>query len=469
MVDSHRLQNIDSKPWLSQFNPRVIPWQWRVLKDIRQNFDYADGFHELLLSGSVGSAKSILMAHLAVTHCVMYPRSRVVLCRRSMPDLKATILTKILEHIEEDMLEGEDFKRNRQQGEIYFSNGSEIVSRSWADGRFESKFRSLEVSGAVIEELTENDDDDSRFYYELASRIGRLTHVPEKWIIAATNPDGPEHWAYKYFIDSNKAKRHVYYSLTEDNPFLPRSYIDNLKDIYDAKMIRRMLYGEWVEIRQEVIYYAYDKTVSFKNTPYIINPEHPIHICFDFNIGAGKPMSACAFQRIGQTFHFFKEWIVHGADTEAMMDEIGDSGILDKSYQIYIHGDATGRARATQARHSDYDIITSYLDKYRTQTEPRRRINWQLQVPRDNPPVRKRHNIVNGLMKNAKGQTNLYVWQCETLDRGFRLVKLKKGGHYVEDDSKEFQHVTTAAGYGIIAAMRYDEPSHQSFSRWGTV
>jgi hypothetical protein len=58
--------------------------------------------------------------------------------------------------------------------------------------------------------------------------------------------------------------------------------------------------------------------------------------------------------------------------------------------------------------------------------------------------------LTNGQFKNANGKVNLFVDKgCKTLEKGFRLTKLKPGGQYIEDDSKPYQHITTAAGYGI--------------------
>jgi hypothetical protein len=59
--------------------------------------------------------------------------------------------------------------------------------------------------------------------------------------------------------------------------------------------------------------------------------------------------------------------------------------------------------------------------------------------------------------------------RAKTVDEGLRLTKLKAGGHYIEDDTKHYQHVTTALGYGLIAAIRYHEDYGKRFgsmSRW---
>lgn len=194
-----------STPSYSEFNPYLIPWQKRLVEDLFHNFDYSLGVHEVLLSGSVGSGKSLPAAHCAVRHLFTYPRSRCLLGRRAMPDLRDTIFAKICEHLDGTVKadgtlfrEGKDYGVARHNCRIWFANGSEVISRSWADTNHR-KLGSIEVSIAIVEELSENDNDDELALRYLRMRVGRLPHVPQQWIIYCTNPDSPGHFAYKYF------------------------------------------------------------------------------------------------------------------------------------------------------------------------------------------------------------------------------------------------------------------------------
>lgn len=78
-----------SNPSLTTFSPFHIPFHGELIHDLA-HFDFSTGAFEALLSGSVGSGKSILAAHLGVRHCIQYPRARIILARRSLPDLKKT-------------------------------------------------------------------------------------------------------------------------------------------------------------------------------------------------------------------------------------------------------------------------------------------------------------------------------------------------------------------------------------------
>lgn len=441
-----------STPSFSEFNPFIIRSQARLLYALDFGVDYSLGAHEFLLSGTVGSAKSLVAAHAVVKHCLRYTRARVMLGRRTLPDLKATIFQKIVEHLEdESLVEGKDYWINWSTAFIRFRNGSEIISKSWADKKFK-KFRSLELSAAVFEELTENNEDDMQAYMETKARVGRLSHIKERWIISCTNPDGPRHWAYTYFIIGSRDSqtRHVIYSKADYNPFLPQNYIQQLRKDLDPKQAARLLDGEWVEIDAEKIYHAYSSERNFLSTvAYKINPAHPIVLNFDFNIGHGKPMSSAAYQYIDGTFHVFDKVIVEGFRTLQIMEEWLEKGIFGPQGegnvlpQIIVHGDASGDARDTRSMFSDYDLIKKFLEQHC----PGR---FKMEVPRANPPIRTRHNKVNAHCLNSLGEVRLFVYKgCDKIDEGFRLTTLAKGSEYQEDDSKDYQHVTTALGYGI--------------------
>jgi PBSX family phage terminase large subunit len=440
-----------STPTFSEFDPRLIPSQDDVI-DHLDLITGSKGVHEFLLSGSVGSSKSILMAHVLVKHCLQHPGARALIGRRALPDLRDTLYTKIVEHLDDQyLIEGKHYKLYERECRIDFPLfKSEIIGRSWADKKY-SKLRSIELSAAGIEELTENAED--KFYNELKMRVGRLPHIKQNFIISATNPDSPSHWAYQYFIEPNiKQKhptRHVYYSVTKDNPFLPPWYIEQLQQDFDPKMARRMLHGEWLEINQEVIYHAYRSDLSFRKYKYIVDEKYPIIITFDFNIGKGKPLSVVFGQEINDVYHWFKVVAIHGARTSQALDECAGLGLLDFDTIYEVYGDATGEHKDTRSLSSDYDIIKKFLANYKTPTG--RLMRFTFNVPRANPSVRTRHNIVNGYCMNAAGAVRFYVYQDATmLDKGMRLTSLKDNGSYIENDDPEYQHCTTAIGYSIV-------------------
>lgn len=445
---------LTSTPNFFEFDPAQIPFQADLLHDWDHNIDWAKGVHEFLLSGSVGSAKSLVAAHIIIRHALMFSGAKILIGRRTLPDLKDTLFQKILEHLEGDerLVEGKHYWVNTSRAIVTYRNGSTILGKSWADKKYK-KFRSLELSLAVIEEAVESEGDDYTAIEEIRQRLQRQPHIPVNAILYLTNPSSPRHKLYKHFVDKPGPLKHIYRSKTKDNKFLPPEYENNLRANMAPREAQRMLDGEWIEIDSERIYYEY-KDANYIRKDYVVNPNLPVSISFDFNIGLGKPMSCVLsqFDVYKDEFHFFDEIVIHGSRTLDVLEELANKEYLDKGYRWEIHGDATGGARSTNSKYSNYEIIDQFLANYKPKTQ--HKLNYRLCIPTSNPPIKKRHNIVNAYCLNANKVSRLFVYdKCKVTDEGMRLTALKKGADYIEDDSQEYQHVTTALGYRVCYSI----------------
>jgi hypothetical protein len=447
-----------STPSLTEYDPREVPWQYELICDVRQGFDYSLGTHEILLSGTVGSGKSLPAAHIIATHVLANAGANFGIGRRTLPDLKDTLCKDLNDHLTGC---GVRYRYISTTGDFFFENKSTISAHSWADGNFK-KFGSQKFSGFAIEEAQENEI--ATMYEYIFTRIGRLPHIPEKLLLAMVNPDSPSHWIAKKFnvgngkphgtVDHVLPTRHAYYSNTESNKFLPRSYIQQLKADLDPKLARRLLYGEWIEIDRERIYHCYESSRNYKSQEkYTVDPRHPVRISFDFNIARGKPLSAVFFQYIKGVFHIFAEVVVEGLNTESNLEEAAHRGLFDFETNYIVHGDAAGKHGDTRSNKSDYAIIKSYLGRFKRKDGSS--LQFEIDVPAANPSIRDRHNAVNSACLNSLGEIRLVVYMgCPVTDEGLRLTTLKDGAQYIEDDSKPYQHITTAVGYGVIASKK---------------
>ena len=455
-------------PSFLEFNPKLIPYQYQVIYNIKKKFTYENGPHEILLSGSIGSAKSCLLAWLIISHCTTFMGARALIGRRSMPDLKETIFQTIIDMLQgydqdgiPEFIEDVDYIVNLTTSTITFYVGgryfSQIISRSWADKKYK-KFRSVNISFLAIEEMTENTTKECKgFYTEAIGRLGRIPHIANKECISiiATNPDDPGHFCYDYFIkgSKNNPNRHVVYSLTEMNPFLPKWYIKSLREKYDSKMIQRLLEGKWIYIASEQIYYEYDSNIhyGFDNE---IDPNYAVRLTFDFNISKGKPMSSVCFQYNDRTkmFKALDEVCIEGARTKTAIENWRDKGIFDLkgNPQIIIHGDATGFAGDSTSEDNDFEILEKFLSNFTR--DDGRSLDFEIQVEEINPSIRNRHNSLNGSLKNDLGDVRIQVNEkCVMLDKGLSKSQLKDGNSYTEDQTTEGQDVAVAFGYGVYA------------------
>jgi hypothetical protein len=118
--------------------------------------------------------------------------------------------------------------------------------------------------------------------------------------------------------------------------------------------------------------------------------------------------------------------------------------LLDVARSVIVYGDASGKNRDTRSIVSDYDIIQKFLANYRTKDG--RPLLFTMRVPKANPPIRRRHNLVNAYFHNDNKKVRMFVYD-KWIDEGFRMTQFKKGADLIEDDSLPQQHVTTAIGY----------------------
>lgn len=438
-------------PLFQDFNPRKIEWQWNGHKYIKA-FDYNTGILELFYSGGVGSAKTIGHTHEIVKNCLEQPGSRWLMVRRALKDLKRTSWAELLRHMS-DINNSVIKSYNISDRHIIFNNGSEILGDSYDDGDL-TKFQSLNLSGLDIEEA--NEMPSKEIYEGLKLRLGRAG-VAKNMSFLRCNPDEPSHWLYKYFIqDASHPNKKVFYSITEQNPFLPKWYLENLKRDLDPLMARRKLYGEWLSIAGEGIYYNYSSERNFKRDEvYQFDLRYPIRLMKDFNVGQGKPMSSAVGQFIDNVWHIKKNYLVDGFRTAQMMDELAEDGVFEHKTSFLIYGDASGRHNDTRSNQSDWDIIEDFLSNYRRKDKSS--LQFSIDVPRANPPIKQRWKHCNLKFLNALGFVGFFVYQeAADTDEGFRLTKLKKGSGLVEDDSYRNQHVTTAIGYAVDYVEEYE-------------
>jgi hypothetical protein len=103
-----------------------------------------------------------------------------------------------------------------------------------------------------------------------------------------------------------------------------------------------MLYGKWIEILSDVIYYNFNSEINFKREQYKWNASLPLDLMFDFNIGLGKPLSCGVGQVVNGHFHLARTFIIEGARTADMCEEIQESGIVDMFSTVRLYGDASG-------------------------------------------------------------------------------------------------------------------------------
>lgn len=267
----------------------------------------------------------------------------------------------------------------------------------------------------------------------------RDARMPNQMLLTTTL-DEPGSWMHEMFVERcDPALMDVFYASTWDNHHLPPEYVEGLRALYDDKLFARMVEARWVSLAGGAIYYNFDRRTHLSGETGF-DPALPILWSHDFNIGQGKPMSSVlAHLRKGPDgprLEVFDEIVMDTADTNDAVREFMARPWLEQSRAgVIVYGDAAGRARDTRSKKTDY-LILSQAGFSRQK------------VPRANPPIRRRHNTVNALLKDAASRVRLAIHpRCTVLAKGLETARLLPGSGYLEDDSLREQHVTTALGY----------------------
>ena len=143
----------------------------------------------------------------------------------------------------------------------------------------------------------------------------------------------------------------------------------------------------------------------------------------------------------GNDLYLLDEIILISAVSRQSAEEFVEKYKYHENKHVLIYGDPAGRAGEKHGQESAYTEIERVLSKN----------GWTYtrNVEHKHPSIKDRQNAVRAKVKNAYGQTSLFINPSTApyCDKGLSTVQLKKGSTFLEDDSNEYQHITTAIGY----------------------
>jgi len=135
--------------------------------------------------------------------------------------------------------------------------------------------------------------------------------------------------------------------------------------------------------------------------------------------------------------------------------------------KVIIYGDPAGKAGEKHGHASDYTDIEDVL----------RSNGWAFErkVKAAHPAIKNRQNAVRAKIKTADGVMSLFInpLTAPWCDKGLNTVQLQKGSTFQEDQTNQYQHITTAIGYCVdyewpITAFKKDIDSSpvQTANHW---
>lgn len=228
-------------------------------------------------------------------------------------------------------------------------------------------------------------------------------------------------WLYEYFVKQWSVNKLVIRAKTYDNPYLPKNYIEGLRESYSEPQFNAYINGEFVNLNSSSVYNAYNRKVNASNET--IQPSDVLYIGLDFNV---TNMNAVIHVKRNNDLHAVAE-IVKGHNTQDICD------ILKTKYpahRIVINPDASGNARTTSGA-SDFTILKSN--------------GFVVDAPKKNPNISERVNAVNLAFQNGTYYVNFDL--CPVFAEALENQVYKNG---VPDKTGGYDHITEAAGYAAF-------------------
>ena len=186
-----------------------------------------------IFEGSVRSGKTHISMIMWAFWVAGSPRGRAYLmCGKTLTTLKRNVLEPLRE------LLGDSFSYSitKKEGEMF---GRKIYLEGAANAESESKIRGMTLMGAYCDELTLFSED---FFVMLLSRLSE----DGAKLFATTNPDSPSHWVKRDYLDNKSVDLLALKFTLEDNIFLPKTYVEQLKREFTGVFYDRFILGKWV-------------------------------------------------------------------------------------------------------------------------------------------------------------------------------------------------------------------------------
>ena len=308
------------------------------------------GTHRVVVFGGAIRGGKTYWLLLTLSYLALeYPRSRWVIIRRSLPDLKRTTFPSF-SSILADGVSDYVTSWNRDTNVVTFANGSELMfmAESFDEDKDLNRFKGLEVNGAGLDEVNELQE---QTFYKVQERIGSWNKAegkPPIVCMATCNP--ANNWVksiiYERYKEGTLPERWSFIpSKITDNPHIPIEYLESLKELPPVQYAR-FVEGDW-DVMDDVanpFLYEWDDTKHIDDSVQL-NRNVPVHISVDFNI---NPLCALVIQHMGRGAVVVDEIKIDKGSVDAFCDAVAALGV--PMGLIRITGDAMGKGGTVQQR-----------------------------------------------------------------------------------------------------------------------
>ncbi len=366
--------------------------------------------------------------------CYLNPGRVGLIGAPTYPMLRDSTLTSLLEVLNENNV---PFEYHKAENVLLLKHtGSKILLRSIDE--FE-RLRGTNLAWFGVDELTYAPE-------EAWLRLeGRLRDPKAKQLggFAVWTPKGFD-WVYRKFIQNPAPGYDAVLAQPYENRFLLEQvpdFYERLKSSYDENFYRQEVLGDYLNARGSLVYKAFSREANLRNEE--LDPLRQVCWAVDFNV---TPMTSVIAQVRNGTICVIDEIVLNRASTQDACEEF-ERRIGIPATGVVIYGDASGASMQTTG-FSDYAVIREFFKQ--------RSVKVNYRVPSANPPVKDRVGAVNAKLKNAMGETQLFMNpRCRELIADFEQVSYMEDSMQIDKNKdRRRTHASDALGYLVYQEFK---------------
>ncbi len=386
-------------------------------------------------SGPIGSGKSQALCHEAIRLSYLNPGRMGLLGAPTYPMLRDATQASLFEILDSNAI---PYDHNKAENTLTFKEtGSRILFRPVDD--FE-RLRGTNLAWFGLDELTYTQE---QAWLRLEGRL-RDPKANSLCGFAVWTPKGYD-WVYRKFVNNANESYKTIRAEPRENHHLtdkiPDFYI-RLEKSYDAKFYAQEVLGQYLHLSGGTVY------TSFKHEDHLMemnpNPNLPLRWALDFNV---DPMSSLIVQTEGGKIRVLDEIVIRHGTTQEACEEFmkryprHDAGVI-------VYGDASGYQQQTTGL-SDYEVVRDHFQVHSA-------LKVQYRVPKANPSVKERINLMNAKLRSASGEISVFVdKKCKELTMDFEQVAFKADTYQIDKDrDRQRTHLSDALGYLVWQECR---------------
>jgi hypothetical protein len=304
---------------------------------------------ETLYGGAAGGGKTAAIVAEAITYALQYPKARIYIFRKTIPELKQSVVPEIYKQCADFINIAKGMTYNAQDRVWNFTNGSLIQLAYLETAQDMYRYQSAEIHKLLIDELTHFTQEE---YEYLKTRV-RSTGEHPLGVMGATNPGNIGHaWVKSYFIDiatpetvytdKNGNTRQFIPAKVSDHPIqaFRETYTQQLSSLTNPDLKRALLLGDWdIFAGQAFNEWLREKEEGGKTNPWHVIEPFPIpnHWVkwFSYDYGYNSFAAGLWFTRdpSSERIYVYKEFYAHAMAVSKQAEIIQ---MNDQSEQVYL-------------------------------------------------------------------------------------------------------------------------------------